>query len=368
MKKLKFALYIFTATLFLSAILFAVFEKSVREEGVRPGIITSAFSYFKVVDSLQILIKTQADNNGLYTTDPSEKGYNEQGFRAPFNYTKQTEDSVKKLNKKIVWIIGDSFVDGVTSTTDDKTFVELLRAEMKDCSIWSFGAGGADPLNYQLTINKYLVAQELHPDLIIVAFCGANDAMPFERVPEPKVPMYYFTNAGSLSSIPTLQDPFDSTKHIALKTPYEAYQYYLHWLSPRNKNTMAYKFCKHSALITKYYGLYLLWNSFKTYNNSADTCQASYRHLKYIDAETEQKHIPFKMVYIPDMKNLYGSPTDTAFEKKMNYLFKDLQPLVRFPTGFNAGTHYILTGYEASHFNDAGNRKFADFLKPLIRE
>jgi hypothetical protein len=41
---------------------------------------------------------------------------------------------------------------------------------------------------------------------------------------------------------------------------------------------------------------------------------------------------------------------------------------VHIPNGFQKDKRYILQGRETSHFNDTGNRKFADYLKEVIQE
>ncbi len=82
---------------------------------------------------------------------------NQQGFLADIDYTAATIDSLHALGKKVVFVIGDSFVEGVSETvkegqhynTYDSTFIRLLNAKSKNYTIFSFGIGGSDPLNYQ---------------------------------------------------------------------------------------------------------------------------------------------------------------------------------------------------------------------------
>jgi lysophospholipase L1-like esterase len=278
---------------------------------------------------------------------------NNQGFVSTFNYTKEVIDSVRKTGKKIIFIFGDSFVEGFTTGTWDKTFCELLRKELSDkYLICNFGIGGTDPLDYRLRAEKFV--KQLKPDQFILCFCGGNDIMEYNRLATPYIPLWYATSLHFFTS--------NIYNKIIFPTPDSLYNYFVSNL-PRNKaqSQLARYLCGQSYIFSFSYCAIYPW--LPKLDTLTDTCEATYRHLKVIKGICTECSIPFKIVFEPDKFLLKNN--EEEYRAEYRRVFKDLQPDVYFPTGYNKKNDFMP---EEIHFNDNGNRKFANTVKQLIKQ
>ena len=128
-----------------------------------------------------------ADERGMnmfrqdFVWDDTLKHVNKQGFLSALDYSPAIADSLRRAGKKIVLLIGDSFVEGfikdnVTKQTWNHTFSELIKKEMRNqYAILSFGISGTDPLDYKLRVEKFI--PELKPDLVILCFCHGSSKL-----------------------------------------------------------------------------------------------------------------------------------------------------------------------------------------------
>jgi hypothetical protein len=360
-KKIKIPIAITTVSVMLFLLLAEIYY---RNHKIIPGVVASTFYGLKVVDSLIEFHTSRIDSNGLETLIPKSPGINSQGFKASFDYTHKMEDSLTKLGNKIVWIIGDSFVEGVTSSCDNqKTFVEIIRknCRQKGYSIWAFGKAGTDPKNYHLIAKKFLCQEKLKPFEIIVSYCGDNDGMAFERKVSPYIPIQFCTNAGMLYSNPPFSDPITGEINHILPNADSAYKYYLHFAEPIDKHSLWWIVCSHSALMTKLYGASILKQITSKTQNDIVSTQASYKYLSKIDSICRSQNIDFKIAYIPPM----SAPNPTSDSGQMYILKKTFGPLfekVFLPTNLTE-KDYIHSGKGISHFTDSGNEKFAEFIQ-----
>jgi hypothetical protein len=180
-------------------------ENSLRREGWPPGQFYHAFLWVDIVntDNQQML----ADSTGMIYLNPlcnrHEPFYhvNEQGFLSDFNFTKATADSISKTGKKKMMVVGDSFTQGRSPGGHQSTYMFLLQQMATDYVVFNFGITGTDPLQYLEVIKKFTPV--IQPDLVIVAFCGANDIMEYDRPLTPYIPLIWTTNAGGLFSNPS---------------------------------------------------------------------------------------------------------------------------------------------------------------------
>lgn len=127
----------------------------------------------QMVDSVINYNLMWSDSLGInrHTVD-SAAGVNSDGFISRFEYDTVTRNAFKKQGKKVLFIVGDSFVEGVSSSSPDSSFVAMLKAEIPEWAIYNFGVGGLDPLNYRLILEQYVPA--LKPDAVLLVFCN-ND-------------------------------------------------------------------------------------------------------------------------------------------------------------------------------------------------
>ncbi|MFI4962777.1 MAG: hypothetical protein ACHP6H_02855 [Legionellales bacterium] len=283
---------------------------------------------------------------------------NKQGFLSKFDYTPAVVDSMHKCGKKIVMIIGDSFLEGgVSLTRQDSLFPEMLNNIQCDYLIMPFGVGGTDPLNYRLIAEKFI--PQLKPDIVIVSFCGNNDFMFYDRKPTPNIPVYWQTNAGGLSSV--APHYFSGSYDMVLNSPSEAYNFYIKNTDLTRTPGLMGWMIKHSYLASSlYFGLKIRYNSIKAGNMAAD--DISYRHLHIIDSICSEEKIPFAIAFAPDNNHIFKTKADYIARYKAG--FKDLILKVYFPVRYSE-SDYIPGDI---HFNEKGNEKFALFVQGILGE
>ena len=214
--------------LFLACAVLISLEVYFRIIGIVPGKPVSCFLGIRVVDSLINYEVECTDSLGLVCYSPALDGVNEQGFRSNINFTREVADSATHCGKKKILVIGDSFTEGITSTTSDHKLMELVQAEKAEDVFFVCGIGGTDPLNYRLIAEKFI--PELQPDLVIINYCGENDNDYPDRIAIPYLPLQYYTNAGQFYSNPNPEFSDGIPNHI-LPTPDSAYHFYLNHIS-----------------------------------------------------------------------------------------------------------------------------------------
>ncbi|MFT5779120.1 MAG: hypothetical protein ACI837_002077, partial [Crocinitomicaceae bacterium] len=196
----KFQILIFFM-LFFSA------EMILRVVGFRPGVSEDHVYFNDVVEHDAFLV---GDEMGI--THFAASGYyegsefiNEEGFMSEIEFTQEAMDSLRKLGKKIVLLVGDSYTMGCCPDNESESFANLL-GKSSEYAILNFGVGATDPLQYKLVVEKYL--PKLNPDLVAVAVFLGNDIISFDRTPKPFVPICYpIVNGPWLSSeIPLYMD------------------------------------------------------------------------------------------------------------------------------------------------------------------
>jgi lysophospholipase L1-like esterase len=276
---------------------------------------------------------------------------NRQGFLSDIDYTKETVDSLRKRGKTIVLVIGDSFVEGFTSGSWGHTFGQLIKKDLQDkYAIFTFGIGGTDPLDYRLRIEKFV--PELKPDLVLVCFCGNNDIMDFDRRPVSYVPILWTVNETFFYS--------NLYNKVILPTPDSLSHYLRNNTATKRASSPWMKWmCGKSSLISYTYSVLHPWLPVR--DDQADTCTAAYRNLLLSQKVCDRDSVPFEILFIPDKKNLQDGIAD--YQKKYQGVFKGLLPMVVFPSGF---TKNEFGEGNDIHFNDTGNRNFANFLEGRI--
>ncbi len=294
--------------------------------------------------------KDIADERGMNYSSPKYSWgdqlhhVNTQGFLANWDYDKTTIDSFKHLGYKIVFVIGDSYTEGVTSSTWNNTFCELAKTELfkKKYLLCPFGVGGTDVIQYRLVAEKFIPA--LNPDIVVVAFCGCNDFIMFDRKPTPFVPLHYQTNIGYMSSN-------ISCNRVICTTPDSLYRFYTS-LSPKGRP---------SFLITYLNAIVTGWKDPVFEYSFSDTSTATQRNLAQVRSLTVKDNGRFFVAFTPDVKvpNLRSrNEADSLYAK----LFGDIQNDVKYYLKGNLSENDYQFPKTMPHFNDSGNRKFADFL------
>ena len=343
----------------LTGCLFAK-EYNLRRSGYYPNVGGNGFI---ITDKLEAEQMELTDSNGMsyysprYMAGDSLRHINAQGFVSNFNYTEQTVDSFRRAGKKIVLVIGDSFVEGYTSGAWDQTFVQVMNRMQHDYVLFSFGVSGMDPLQYKLVLEKYKV---LHPDMVVVVFCGANDIMPSDRKPTPGIPTHYQTKTGWYKThIPCwMVGKNDSI----LPNVQVAYQFYMNRAQLPQHDVFA-AVCKHLAITTEVYRDFKPAESYECHDALPGV---TYQHLHAIDSICQGISAKFAILVTPDGNNVNDLPTRADNEKLYGAVFKDILPNTYFILGLKFPDDYI--SYQNQHFNEKGNLKFAMFGDSIIRQ
>ena len=285
---------------------------------------------------------------------------NKQGFRGNINYTKAVIDSIRnKTHKKIVMIIGDSFVEGCCAENVSSSFPDLLDKTNK-YQILNFGVAGTDPVQYKLIAEKYV--SELKPDLVITVFYFGNDILFYERKPEPYLPLTYpFKNNKWIYSV--APNHLSETLNYNLKNPTEAYHFYLdHYTLYGSNRNLVEKTIRYSVSLSKLYLLiehYRAKRSFQKRNPNMhiDGNKIAYENLNKINNICVEEKIKSLFVAIP-------APLECEEDLKEKYklIFNEIEWFVP--------TNLTLKDYDGTtignHFNGSGHQKYSDFLMTLI--
>ena len=348
--------------LLLTAVLGAG-EGFFRSQGFVPGVYLST-TEISFPDSLVLQQTHAADERGInyllphaFAADTS-RHINAQGFQATFHYDTATINTARRLGKKIILLIGDSFVEGYNDSAWSRTFPERLRQQMPGCLICNFGISGMDPVQYQLVAEKYVPL--LQPDLVLVAFCGSNDVMETERYPQPHIPMYYQTNAAWLPSTA----PFEvcGNLHTTFADAYTAYKYYRQFASLQYHTGLAPRLCRPLVVST------LLYYACIKHPVAPNPPVTNARLRQTAAACTKQPGTAFKIVLIPAQHQVNSLKTFAQQQQEYAPVFKGLEKHLVYYTKGDLTSENDYLDFSNGHFNDKGNRKFAAFLQAVIED
>jgi hypothetical protein len=356
--RLKVQLLIFLVLFFLAEIILRLF-------GMKPGTLIDDF---KIEADPIYQPRFLSDEVGINHIIPNEgvlmRGsiINAEGFRGRINYSKWTVDSVRKATgKKVIMIIGDSFVEGCCADSVSNSFPDLIHKEGKYV-ILNFGVAGSDPVQYELIAKKYV--KELMPDKVIVVFYFGNDILTFERPPSPGSPLNFpFRNNKWISSV--------APNHLAQKMNYvfknaqEAYGFYMDHYTLKGQTRNAFeKALSYSVIFSKIY-LFLEhkkaqreWNKMNP-DFHVNVEEITYKNAKNITRACDSAKVQCVFTGIP-------SPAEADKKVKLLDKYKPYFKEIKFyePDNLN------LTDYDGTdignHFNNEGHRKYAEFLKKIL--
>jgi hypothetical protein len=283
---------------------------------------------------------------------------NKQGFRGNFDYTPLAVDSLRNVTKqKVIMVIGDSYVEGCCADTVTNSFPDLVSRNV-NYEVLNFGVAGTDPLQYALIAEKYV--EELRPDKVVVVVYLGNDIIVSKRTPTPGIPLSFpFKNNKWLFSI--TPDNLSGTFNYVLKTPEEAYKFYLDKYTLKGKTRNLFeKTISFSVIFSK---LYLFiehkiatkkWQS-KNPNYKIDVSAATYENLKRTQIACQKASVPLEFLVIPAPLE---SKDTSAIREKYSIYFKNIPWFI--PSGLEPEDYDGLD--IGNHFNNQGHQKYAKFL------
>ncbi len=358
--KIRFQLIVFV-------VLFILVELILRLFGMHAGTLIDDF---KVQENPVYEPRFTADEKGINYIMPTSKALmlgtkiNGQGFRDNIDYTSEIVDSIRnKEGKRIVMVVGDSYVEGCCPDTVTNAFTDILGRNSKFKTL-NLGVSGTDPLQYQLVVQKY--APILKPDIIVVVFYFGNDILTFERKATPYSPLTFpFKDNKWIFGV--APNHLSQKLNYSFKTAEEAYQFYIdkYTLCGANRNVFE-KAMSYSVIFSKLYLLYehrrarKLWES-KGIKYNYDGFDIAHSRLSAIKKSTDSLNIETLFVGIP-------SPEEAANKEDLTEKYKTLFKEIKWFAPVNL-TKEDYDGMNISnHFNNNGHKKYADFVAKLLSE
>lgn len=269
--------------------------------------------------------------------------FNTEGFRS-------IEFKKHKTKRKRVFIIGDSFVYGMSAFPFYNSFNDFLLAQ--GYMIYSAGIPGTDPAQYSAIAQKYVPL--LKPDLVIVCFFPGNDLMPFMRDPKQNEPHEYVTNAGFYQS--NINGKYFNAR--------EAYSQYLVSISiPASENCVD-NVMSQTAISSILWGFLFLKDipPIEVSTPMAEQISNTKIYIDKISGVCAAQKIPLAFVVLPN--------TNAENVNKQKFLEQDTTTLCSifghdyyYLSSFELSKHFPKNDY---HFNNAGHQLFAEYLKGII--
>lgn len=344
------------------AVLFILAEIGLRFVGYQPGVIEDYYFHKGDVVYDSILY---ADEVGITHIVPgahliNDGEVNQEGFMSPIEFTPESIETIRASGQKIVMLIGDSYTQGCCADSYNASFAQLLN-QSDDYAILNFGIPGADPVQYRLIVEKY--APIIQPDVILVAVYGGNDILEYDRTAKPFIPLSYpIKNGPWLNS----EGPIYLTKQgTYFKNFDEAKEHYFDYFSLwGDENSFFEKAIRYSVILSRPYMKWKTQQRFKEIEHqmpeSVEGQPFSNQNLMGLNTFAKERNIPVEFALIP-------SPSDVQskldLKKKYHFVFDGLAYAV--PPNITVEDYDGLA--DANHFNNAGHRKFANFLATLIQ-
>ena len=335
---------------------FVVVESYLRNNGHHPGSFTDDFHK---VDTLQIMERSFADENGILKANPAfwntpwweKKGYhiNEDGFRSktfvPDTFTNNKVTSILFL--------GDSHTWGGSAEPITRSFVDLI--DSMGYVTYNTGIHNSDPAQFWTVSKKYIPA--LQPDLCILLHYSLNPDLMFKRNPVPYVPMYWSTNAGILDAWKANLIPEAGQEHFA--TAEEAYHFFLNKYTLYGDNAGFWeKLCRQTVITTWIYKRITDWQDPIAISLQSDQEKRSPitdYFIDKIDSLCQHHGVKFKVFLLLDPEKTID--WDVAkFREEHPDIFVNYDLLIpeKISSSDFAPREY--------HLNNQGHKKLDDFI------
>lgn len=294
------------------------------------------------------------------TTDIMGYIINNEGFRSSINFDQKTIDSIRNIEqKKIVFLIGDSYTEGCCTGDITTSFADLLLNHDEYC-ILNFGVGGTGLVQYKLIVDKYV--KLLKPDLVLIAFYLGNDLVKFDRPIVPNIPLTYTIK--DYIWLKSIKAPWymDGTSKNYFETPEEAYHFYISKYTLWGKDRSIFeKTIRHSVLLSKIYlGISEKRQQFKwmSKNYSKEiSLQLTTKLLDDIKSTCLKHNIQLSLVAIPSPKDALK---EVDLNQKYGRFFKNISHDFPDISLFSKDDYDGLK--TSNHFNESGHRIFYEFL------
>lgn len=279
---------------------------------------------------------------------------NKDGFRS-------IEFKRYRCSKPSILLLGDSFTWGHTTDNKTNSFADILLS--KGFVVYNTGITTTDVAQYLAVAKKYI--PELYPDYVVVNFYLGNDISYYKREVLPHHPTFYCTNNYLLAC-----------PHGKYLNKEESYQFALAYNQvPSNEKSIVDR-----LLIKTVVGTLLMWRCsnidlvpYLTHCNSG--IHRGILTPYFQEAEKRKYPTPYCNQELQQIKNIAEQHNSKFILSSIpDFSTGSLKTTKDFPDLFT-GMEYVemnvrRADYELGsgiHFNEAGHKKYAEFLDSLIR-
>lgn len=326
-------------------------EIGLRIIGYAPGDLRPNWLWFQPVDSLYVIPDFITARNGLLIANKQYWGeqnisINSDGFKA------SEFEGLDSIRNRIMFI-GDSFTWGLSAKPFDSSFCNILGHETP-YQIINTGIPAADPVQYAKVAELYI--PKLKPDLVFVMFYMGNDLMREDRPLIPGEPFYYWTNAGAIMA------DMDGKHFSDAQSAYNylvSQKYFL-----KNPSRWYLKIIARSALLSRLYAAKFRIEEKLSAERARKDSHITLKYLNEIKRIADANHAHIRFVLIREAKDAEVNP-EKYIELHTDLLLNDsLKGIWLFPQTTKNDYMPLPDG----HLNNAGHRKYADFLKFFAKQ
>lgn len=266
---------------------------------------------------------------------------NEDGFRSIAFKNHPT-------TRKKVLLLGDSFTWGIGTENLSSSFADELSC--KGFAVYNSGITGVGMAQYAGIAETY--APIIQPDVVVVNVFLGNDIVEHRIDLKPNVPEYFRTNAGTLLTAPhgkyvyTAKDAYDRIIDQSLIPKQLSW---VNWLSSQTRiTTLIWESMKNMGLIRKPASK-SAEEYWKFVNETKVGYQINYDRLAQIKATCDRIGCQMIVSIIPEDSDIQVSAAEVK-KRLAGYPYVMISGLTAADYG------------NGHHFNDQGNRKYANFL------
>ena len=348
---------------------FVLLEALLQYNGFKPGVLSNRFMPIpEVVYSPRFVSDSVFGAPAFNTECPSclPPGFvlNKQGYRSPINFDSVAIDAIKKQNKKVILVLGDSYTEGCCAEPIDSSFMDILFHSTQKYVTLNAGVGGTGPIHYEKILYKLFAA--VKPDAVVVNFYIGNDIQWLKETVMPNIPHTYpIENYNWLSStVPVYYQKWYGSTYF--KDYKEAYNFYVNNVTLWGTNAgLSAKIIRKSVLASwivlgaknAYYLVPWVVTNFNMSQGPLETRKT----LERMQAFCNRNETPFLLAMIPSAE---GPWDNKKVEKSLADVCKTL------PCSFPNLSTFSATDFDgsssANHYNNTGHRKHAAYLKQTL--
>ena len=365
MKSIRFKkanLKVWGIRLIILFVLLCFIEIGLRISGQIPGVFTLDFVPVEQFKETPYLYSDSLGINRLIDNGETMiYNRNSDGFRSLFEFDQESIDSIRAAGQKVIFFIGDSYIEGCCLDDYSKSFADII-GQNETVSIFNFGIGGTDPVQYKLLAQHYL--DHLKPDLVVFSIFLGNDILFYERTHQPGYPISY--QIEGVNWLPgEMPHHLAQAENVAYKNALEGYSSFVkHYTLKGDTRNVFEQLLGLSALGTKLYlGSSLFFKHLSWMNKRPPQVCRLEQDLDECVKPCKKSGTPYLILGIPSVidikknRNLEKEYSEYFGVHQAHFISPDLLEESDYD-GESIG----------NHFTENGHRKYADYLYPILKE